>query len=443
MTDKLETRAPEGFRVRPHNIEAEQALLGAILINNLAYSRVADLVKAEHFYEPVHGRIFGAMAELIGSGQLANHITLKAAFEADESLKGVDGSLYLSRLALAAECVLNVQDYALCVHELARLRGIIALAEEAANVAYDTSPDMPNAADQIQKLQAHVDELALDHTTDSWRSVSQVVDGIVQRLGQPQEWFSTSLEGLDSKMSGGVQPGLVYGFEARPKQAKSMLLGTIALSLMRQSCPFLFLALEMGSARILERMIAHESKCNAVRFRHAEDREDLIGRVRAFGDRYNARRAYFADEPGMSFARLKQVATAAVAKLGIRVLFVDYWQLVTGLGRGQSKADFMSDVAQWLAAFAASNHCAVLIASQENRGGESFGSDGLAKACDWLSVLHKVDIQDRSVGEFEALWMDVKFNRDGMDGRIGSEDAPAFRIDKLGPIVRAFDDWSR
>lgn len=434
-------RAPDGFRVRPHNIEAEQALLGAILVNNQAWHCIAEFLKPEHFYEPVHGRIYDAMNRLIGSGRLADHITLKAEFDRDESLKDLKGSLYLAKLARAAETILNARDYGLAIHELARRRGIIEVAEEAGNVAYDTSPGIPSAAEQLQRVQALIDQIALDQPSECWMSVSDVAERIIDRLSQPDECYSTSLPSLDKAMSGGIQPGLVYGIEARPKQAKSMLLGTIQLSLMRQNCPSLFLALEMGSMRILERMIAHESHCNAVRFRKNEDRDDLISRVRAFGDRYSSRRCYFADDPGIAFSRLKSVATAAVQKLGIRALFLDYWQLVTGVPRGQSKADFMADVAQWLASFAPRNRCAVVMASQENRSGESYGSDGLAKACDWLATLHKIDVQDRAVGEFEALWLDVKFNRDGMDGRVGSEDSPAFRIDKLGPVVREFGDW--
>lgn len=432
---------PAGFRTAPHNIEAEQALLGAILINNGAYHRVAEFLRPEHFYEPVHQRIFAVMERLIEDGRLADYLTLKASFDDDTALRELDGAQYLARLARAAETIINARDYGLAIHDLARRRDLIAIAEEATNMAHDTSDGVPSAGDQIQRLQASIDRLAMDQPAENWMSVADVAERIIERLGQPDECYTTGLPTLDRSMSGGIHPGLVYGIEARPKQAKSMLLGTIQLALMRQNCPSLFLALEMGSMRILERMIAHESNCNAVRFRKNEDRADLIGRVQAFGNRYGSRRAYFVDDPGIAFRRLTGVATAAVQKLGIRALFLDYYQLVTGLPKGQSKADFLADVAQWVAAFAAANHCAVIIASQENRGGESYGSDGLAKACDWLAVLHKVDSEDRMAGQFEALWLDVKFNRDGMDGCVGTDAEPAFRIDKIGPVVREFGDW--
>ena len=131
-----------------------------------------------------------------------------------------------------------------------------------------------------------------------------------------------------------------------------------------------------------------------------------------------------------------------MTKLGIKVLFVDYWQLLTGKGRSETAAEFSAYTAQWLAAFAAKHGVAVVLASQENRTGESYGGDGLAKACDWLGVLHKVDHEERFVGQIEALWVDIKFNRDGADGGLGSEADPAFRIDKIGPVVRGIGDWA-
>src|SRR5688500_7139296 len=122
--EPLEARAPAGFRTQPHNIEAEQALLGAILINNEAYHRVSEYLRPEHFYEPVHGRIFAAMVRLIERGQLADHLTLKVAFDEDEGLRELDGAQYLARLARAAETIINAGDYGRLLHDLGLKRGL-------------------------------------------------------------------------------------------------------------------------------------------------------------------------------------------------------------------------------------------------------------------------------------------------------------------------------
>src|SRR5262245_45061611 len=145
----IESRAPAGFRTQPHNIEAEQALLGAILINNEAYYRISEFLRQEHFYEPVHGRIFAAMHRLIEGGRLADHVTLKVAVQEDGALRELDGAHYLARLARAAESIINAEDYGRLLHDLALKRGLIHVGEELVNKAYDaTLPE--NGREQIE-----------------------------------------------------------------------------------------------------------------------------------------------------------------------------------------------------------------------------------------------------------------------------------------------------
>jgi replicative DNA helicase len=429
-----------GIALPPHSIDAEQALLGAILINNRAHSRVADFLKPEHFYEPAHGRIYASMDRLIQNGRVADMITMGVEFDQDTALRELDGRQYLERLARAAETVMNAEDYGRHIHDLATRRGIINVCRDGSNRAHDSGDTTPGIA-QLQDMQTQLDLIALDQPAESWLPVSAVLARMADRLADPSEVFSTGLSRLDGELSGGIRPGLVYGIEARMKQGKTLLAGTIALSLMRQDCPMLFLALEMGSDRILERMVASETKCNAMRFAKREDPANLIRKIHAFGDRYNSRRAYFADEPGLTFDRMRRLVDSAVAKLGIKVLFLDYWQLIGGADPRQSSAEHYAATAQWLASFAARTNCAVVLMSQSNRDGMSYGSDGLAKACDWLATLHKTELDVRHVGIQEMLWLDVLYNRDGAGGTIGTDADPAFRIDKIGPIVRDSGDW--
>lgn len=130
---------PPGFREPPYNVEAEQALLGAILVNNEAWHRVRSFLKPDHFYEPVHGRIFAAMERLITAGHVADPITLGRAFRDDEALRELDGAEYLRRMALAAEAILNAEDYGRLIHDLAVRRALIRQAEELVNAAYDAA----------------------------------------------------------------------------------------------------------------------------------------------------------------------------------------------------------------------------------------------------------------------------------------------------------------
>src|SRR5262252_2207286 len=156
--------APTGaalpFRSAPHNLEAEQALLGAILINNEAHDRVSDFLEPHHFYDPLHQQIYETAAKLIASGKQATPITLKTFFETAEP---IDATLtvpqYLGRLAANAATIINARDYAQTVYDLAIRRHLIVIGEDMVNAAYDAPVDFP-PREQIEEAEARLFALA-------------------------------------------------------------------------------------------------------------------------------------------------------------------------------------------------------------------------------------------------------------------------------------------
>ncbi|MCH7555274.1 MAG: replicative DNA helicase, partial [Proteobacteria bacterium] len=137
------------FRSLPHNDEAEQALLGALLVNNEKIHIVSGFLLAEHFYQPIHGRIYDAVLKLVERGQMANPVTLKHFFENDDALTDIGGAQYLARLAGSTVTIINAEDYARTVHDLALRRSLISLGEEVVNEAFDYKIEVP-ATDQIE-----------------------------------------------------------------------------------------------------------------------------------------------------------------------------------------------------------------------------------------------------------------------------------------------------
>jgi replicative DNA helicase len=133
------------YRTPPANIEAEQALLGAILVNNAAHSRVADFLLPEHFAEAVHGRIYERIGKLIERGQIANPVTLKNVFDQDGALAEIGGAAYLGRLAAAVITIINAEDYGRTIHDLYLRRQLIEIGETVVNDAYrhDAYVDAP------------------------------------------------------------------------------------------------------------------------------------------------------------------------------------------------------------------------------------------------------------------------------------------------------------
>jgi replicative DNA helicase len=139
------------FRSAPHNIEAEQALLGAILVNNDAFYRVSDFLEPKHFFEPIHQTIFETAGSLIRMGKIATPVTLKTFLPAETDIGGMTVGQYLARLAAEATTIINAQDYGRTVYELALRRDLIRIGEDMVNVAFDAPVDfaprarMPNA----------------------------------------------------------------------------------------------------------------------------------------------------------------------------------------------------------------------------------------------------------------------------------------------------------
>jgi replicative DNA helicase len=154
LVARLETSQEANFRVQPHNIEAEQALLGAILVNNDAFYRVSDFLQPEHFFEELHRRIFEMTASLIRAGKIATPITLKT-FIGEIDLGGVTAPQYLARLAAEATTVINAGDYGRTIYDLAIRRQLINVGEELVNVAYDAPVEMaPREPDRGCRAQA-------------------------------------------------------------------------------------------------------------------------------------------------------------------------------------------------------------------------------------------------------------------------------------------------
>src|SRR5215831_8616308 len=150
---------PELVRTPPYNPEAEQTLLGALLINNAAYLRVSEYLQPEHFGNAMHGRIFAAIGKLIERGQMANPVTLKNLFDQDGALSEIGGSQYLARLVTSAVTIINSEDYGRAIYDLYLRRELITLGEDIVNDAYRQDLDDP-AREQIERAERRLFDLA-------------------------------------------------------------------------------------------------------------------------------------------------------------------------------------------------------------------------------------------------------------------------------------------
>lgn len=421
----------DGPAIQAGNLDAEMAVLGGALVNPAVVNRCPWL-RPEHFFEPVHGRVWAAILEAAACGVRADAVTLKRLFDTDLALAELDGASYLRQMAQYAEPIAQAAEYGRHIHRTARMRELFQVADELRTAAMDPSPSA-DPATIIGGARARLDALCNDETTTSIRSAMQVIDQIIADIHSPRRMWPTGLPSLDESFGGGLPEGYVVGIEGRPKSGKSVAMQTLALASAQARVPTCYLALEMGGARIVQRMLAHVGLFNSGMFKHPDDY--LLQRVTQARGALDALPLYLMDCPAIRFSRLQALADQLMQVNGIRVFVLDYWQLVKPDGRVTNKAEFLADVAQFCADHAHEHGTTWLVASQENRTGESYGSDGLVKACDWLAAIEKHE--DRfghpTHGMVETVWLDVRYARDGNGESIGSPDRPVLMINPQGP----------
>ena len=222
-------------RALPNNIEAEQAVLGALLVNNEVYDRLGAFLLPEHFYDPVHGQIYEVAGQRITKGQIASPITLKPVFENDEGIAPLGGAAYLLRLADAAISVFNVLDYGRLVYDMSVRRDLIRLGEDIADGAGDFLND-GDAADQIAQAESRLYSLAekgrfeggFRPFAQSVKSAVEIANAAYQRDGK-LAGISTGLRDLDHKL-GGLHKSDLLILAGRPSMGKTALATNIAFN---------------------------------------------------------------------------------------------------------------------------------------------------------------------------------------------------------------------
>jgi replicative DNA helicase len=246
----------------PHNIEAEQELLGAILINNEALGVVERLIEPEHFFEPIHQQIYGVTATLIGAGKLATPVTLKDYLPGDLDIVGMSLNQYLAKLCAEATTVIHAADHAKVIRDLAHRRAMIAIGEELQAVAsespVDFSPDM-----LAQQAIEHLDEIVTARTETKVPRVS-IGDAAAQAVHQMSAvrardgaiaGITTGLKTLDNRTDG-LHRGEFWLMAGRPGMGKSGLMESSALKTADAGYNGLIFSLEMGSSSLGSRAIA-------------------------------------------------------------------------------------------------------------------------------------------------------------------------------------------
>jgi replicative DNA helicase len=345
------------YREAPNNVEAEQALLGAILVNNDAFYRVSDFLKSSHFHEPLHRRIFEVSAELIRMGKMANPVTIKTFLPADEKVGDITVSQYLARLAAEAVTIINAADYGRAIYDLATRRALITVGEDMVNIAYDAPVDMSPQA-QIEDAERRLFELAetgrydggFESFTDAVKTAVDMANAAYMRDGG-LSGVATGMRDLDRRM-GGLQQSDLIVLAGRPGMGKTSLATNIAFNIAHAYEPAQqadgsfkaanggvigFFSLEMSSEQLATRIISEQTEIPSSKIRRGEITESDFEKLVACSQTMQKIPLFIDQTGGISIAQLTARARRLKRQRGLDVIVIDYIQLMTGSSKRASE----------------------------------------------------------------------------------------------------------
>ena len=381
--------AAEDFRTEPHNIEAEQALLGAIFVNNDACDRVSSFLQPNHFFDPLHGRIYEVASKLVLAGKRATPVTLKTFFEHDEPLGDLTVPQYLGRLAASATTVINAEHYGRTIYELALRRNLILIGEDMVNEAYD-SPVETSPAMLIEEAEQQLYSLAETGKYGSGfeafaSALTDAIDMAANAYGRDGgvSGLSTGFKDLDQKL-GGLQKSDLVIIAGRPSMGKTALATNIAFHIahahrtellpngeeqVKDGAVVGFFSLEMSSEQLATRLIAEQAGIPSERVRRGKITKQEFDRLVDVSQTLQHLPLYIDQTGGISIAQLAARARRLKRQKNIGVIIVDYLQLLTGSHRraSEGRVQEVTEITTSLKALAKELNVPIVALSQLSR----------------------------------------------------------------------------
>ena len=379
------------YRQPPQNVEAEQALLGAILINNEAMYQVRDYLRADHFYEPVHQRIFSAIQRFFDKGLIANPVTLKQYFDKDEALAEIGGGEYLAKLAGAAATIIHIPDYCETIYDQAQRRALIGIGSETVNTAFDHDLDQ-SATAQIEAAEQKLFHLASQGASEnSFKPIRTSITSAIQRAefafknsGQVIG-VSSGLTDLD-RLLGGLQKSDLLILAGRPSMGKTALATSIAYyaaQYFQRTAPensptrekplsVGFFSLEMSSEQLASRLLSGATGINSGKLRKGDLTHEEFAALARESHKLSSLPFFIDDTPALSIAALRTRARRLKRVHNLGLLVVDYLQLVraSNVNSQTNRVQEVSEVTQGLKAIAKELDVPVMALSQLSRAVE-------------------------------------------------------------------------
>jgi len=372
-TDRDQNRGSQGSgRVPPSNLQAEESLLGAMLLSKDAISIASERLTADDFYKPAHGHIYDAITSLNAAGEPADPVTVAEELNRAGVLETIGGPALLINLQAGTPATSNAGRYAKIIEEHALLRRLIGVAGEIAEIGYELPDDVAKAVDHAESL---VFEVAQRRVTDTMAPIHDLLDLNLDRLeqlyerGQSITGIPTGFTDFDD-LTSGLQPNALYVLGARPSAGKTALgLCMASHAALEANRPVLIFSLEMGQIELTQRMLCSEARVDSKRIRNGALNESDWQKIAHATGRLADAPIWIDDNPNLTIMEIRSKARRLKSRVGdLGLIVVDYLQLMTGRSNAESRQVEIAEISRGLKILARELECPVMALSQLSRG---------------------------------------------------------------------------
>jgi replicative DNA helicase len=369
------------LRIPPHSIEAEQSVLGGLLIDNSAWDRAGDLLNDSDFYRHEHQLIYGAIGGLINQAKPADVITVFEQLQSLGKAEACGGLVYLNALAQSVPSAANLRRYAEIVRERAVLRKLVAASDEIATAAFNPQGrPVPQILDEAESKIFKIGEEG-SRSRQGFISMDTLVVQLIDRVNELHENGAEEVTGVRTgfydmdKMTAGLQPGDLIVLAARPSMGKTAFALNIAENVaVSEGLPVVVFSMEMGAAQLALRMVGSLGRIDQSHLRTGKLQDDEWGRLSEAVEKLGKAAVFIDEGSALSPSELRARARRQARQCGqLGLIVVDYLQLMSGSGGGseENRATVIGEISRGLKSLAKELRCPVIALSQLNRSVET------------------------------------------------------------------------
>ena len=426
-------------RLPPHDLEAEESLLGAMLLSKDAVVTAVEIVASADFYKPAHAHVFDAICGLFGRGDPADPVTVADELRRADQLEYVGGPGTLIALQAATPATGNAGRYARIVEELALLRRLVGVGAEISEIGYQVPEDVTAAVDRAESL---VYAVAQRRVTDTTSSIDDLLVHALDRLealynkGDEITGVPTGFYDLDRQLSG-LQPSDLVVVGGRPGTGKTAwALNVAANAAITAARPALFFSLEMSKLQLTNRLLSAEGRVDSTRMRSGKLVDSDWPKLTAAMNRIHGAPLHFDDNPMVTVMDIRAKARRLRSELGdLGLVVVDYIQLMTGRSSAETRQVEVAEISRGLKLLARELECPVLALSQLSRNLEQ-----RADKRPMLSDLRESGAVEQDADVVIFLYRDELYHDDSPDRGVAEVIVAKHRSGPVGSSKLAFLD---